>query len=222
MVTTTPRNIGVIKALIEDKRCHVTSGSTFENAGNLPEDYIQNVFNKYAGTRLGRQELYAHLLEDVPGALWSLDLLEKQRLQATTPLDLDRIVVAIDPPVTSGENSDECGIIVAGAAGNVRQQLGHAFLLADCTMHMAQPLEWAKEAVDAYHRYEADLIIAEVNNGGDLVETVIRQVDPSVNYKCVRASRDVPITWAYSTNWKIKCASSLIQGCPIAAKAQIA
>ena len=188
-ISTTPRNIKIIREILADPSTVVTTGSTYDNAGNLPKSFINAVRKRYEGTRLGRQELHAALLTDVPGALWAVDDIDKARLAADVRLELDRIVVAVDPPVTSGENSDECGIIVAGAAGNVVANDGHGFLLADRTVHMAQPLQWAEEAVKAYHEHQADLIIAEVNNGGELVEAVVRQVDPRVNYKAVRASR---------------------------------
>lgn len=188
-VSTTPRNIQVIRDIMEDDTTVVTSGSTYDNAGNLPKSFINAVERKYEGTRLGRQELHAALLTDVPGALWTQEDIDGSRLHASVELELSRIVVSIDPPVTSGEDSDECGIMVAGAAGNIKQNEGHGFLLADRTLHMAQPQEWAEAAIKAYHEFSADLIIAEVNNGGELVESVVRQVDPLVNYKAVRASR---------------------------------
>jgi len=136
---------------------------------------------KYEGTRLGRQELDAEVLEDVPGALWSREGIEAVRHQKA--LDLVRIVVAIDPAATSGEDADETGIIVAG-----KDPAGHGYVLADASGRYA-PTEWAKTAIALYRTHSADRIVAEVNNGGEMVEATLRMVDPNVPFTSVRASR---------------------------------
>jgi phage terminase large subunit-like protein len=182
MVTTTPKPLPLIKRLLEDSNTVVTRGSTFENARNLSPRFIAEMRRTFEGTRLGRQELYGELLEDTPGALWSRDLLEKGRKQ--NPGDLRRIVVAVDPPVSSGPEANRCGIIVAGQAGN-----GEIYILDDRSIQGASPHGWAMRALAAYKDYEADRLVAEVNNGGDLVEALIRQLEPEVSFRAVRASR---------------------------------
>ena len=138
---------------------------------------------RYAGTRLGRQELDAEVLSDTPGALWKLCDIEVARILPADLPTLRRVVVAIDPAVSNNENSDETGIIVAGRADD-----GHAYVIADYSGKFS-PDGWAREAIKAYHRHHADRIIAEVNNGGALVEATVRMVDPNVSYRAVHASR---------------------------------
>ncbi len=187
LVTTTPRNIKVLKDILADPATVSTRSSTYENEGNLAASYKTYILRKYGGTRLGRQEIEAAILDDVPGALWSLAKLDTLRIK-TAP-GMDRIVIAIDPPVTSGEAADECGMIVAGSKGNVRDMTGKAYVLADISSQGKKPSEWARDAVDAYHTWNADCIVAETNNGGELVEEVIRAIDPLVKYKSVHASK---------------------------------
>lgn len=160
--------------------------STYDNLANLAPEFIADVFRKYQGTRLGRQELMGELLMDVPGALWTLKLIDDYRVQyqqAPTPADFVRIVVALDPAVTSGEESAETGIIAAGRTWNE-----HYYVIRDVSGRVAA-FEWATRAVNTFHDLEADRIVAEVNNGGDLVEAQIRIVDKNVPYKDVHASR---------------------------------
>ena len=183
MVTTTPRPIPLIRELAADPTTHVTRGSTWENVANLAPAAVAKLKDKYAGTRLGRQELDGEILDDTPGALWTLAQIEALRVP-TAPV-LTRIVVAIDPAVTSNENSDETGIIVAGHESHT----DHGYVLEDVSQTQASPDAWMRAAVDAYHRHSADRIVAEVNNGGDLVETLLRTVDPNVPFTAVRASR---------------------------------
>jgi predicted phage terminase large subunit-like protein len=182
LVTTTPKPIKLLKELIARPDVVVTGGSTFENAANLAPTFLQAITDRYAGTRLGRQELEAELLSDTPGALWSLDLLD--RLRVTHAPELRRIVVSIDPAVSESEGSDETGIIVAG----VGAADGHVYVLADLTGKFA-PHEWAGIAIAAYRRHLADRIVAEKNQGGAMVEGTIRAVDPNVPYRAVHASR---------------------------------
>ena len=183
VVTTTPRPVPIIRRLAkqDDGTVHVTTGSTYENAANLAGDFIAEMKRRYEGTRLGRQELEAQILDDVEGALWNRETIDALRVTQHPPLK--KIVVAIDPAVTSGEDSDETGIIVAGVAQN-----GDAYILDDRTMK-GSPNEWAQAAVAAYNRHDADLIVAEANQGGDMVETVIKTVNSRVPVKLVRASR---------------------------------
>jgi phage terminase large subunit-like protein len=181
VVTTTPRPIPIIKNLLEDDDVVLTRGSSYENIANLAPTFIRRVLKRYEGTRVGRQELHAELLTDVPGALWTYDLLEQHRVKALP--EMVRIIVAVDPAVTSMENSDETGIIVCGKGVD-----NHGYVLRDYSRRVS-PNMWAKAAVSAYHEWEADRIIAETNNGGDLVEATIRTVDPKVSFKKVQAAR---------------------------------
>ena len=178
--TTTPRPVSLIHELLERGDVHITRGMTFDNADNLAAPALASLQARYAGTRLGRQELYGEVLSDTPGALWKRDQIEAQRVSKLP--DLARIVVAIDPAVTSGEGSDETGVIVAALGVD-----GQGYVLDDRSMR-ASPDRWAREAIAAYHSRGADRIVAEVNQGGDLVELTIRTVDRSVAYKAVRAS----------------------------------
>jgi phage terminase large subunit-like protein len=159
----------------------VTKGSTYSNREHLPQAFLNQMEKQYAGTRLGRQELDAQILDDVVGALWSRDLLEQTRRAAAPPLS--RIVVAIDPSVSNGEGSNECGIVVAGLGVD-----NHGYVLADESGVMA-PIEWARKAVALYKYWGADRIIAEANQGGALIENTIRAVDANVAFKAVHASR---------------------------------
>jgi phage terminase large subunit-like protein len=181
VVTTTPRPIPIVKQMLEDPQVHVTRGSSYENISHLAPSFIQRVIRKYEGTRVGRQELHAEVLLDMPGALWNYDMIEGCRV-ARIP-EMKRIVVAIDPAVTAHEDSDETGIIVAGKGID-----GHGYVLRDLSGRWTTD-EWASMAVKAYFDYGADRIIAEVNNGGDLVETVLRAFNRNVPYKAVHASR---------------------------------
>lgn len=181
VVTTTPRPTRLIRGLMTDSTAVLTRGTTFENRANLAPDFVEQIVRKYKGTRLGRQELDAELLDDVPGALWTRAVIEGCRA-GTFPV-LARVVVAIDPAVTSGEAADETGIIVAGKDGQ-----GHGWLLADASGRYA-PTEWAKTAIAAYRTHRADRIVAEVNNGGEMVEATLRMIDPNVSFAAVHASR---------------------------------
>jgi phage terminase large subunit-like protein len=177
VATTTPKPVKLVRDLMAT--AVITRSTTYDNLDNLAPTFREQILSRYEGTRLGRQELLAELLEDVPGALWTRDLIEKARGVAP---DLSRIVVAIDPAVTSGEQSDATGIIVVGAIGNV------GYVLEDLSGRYP-PEQWANIAVDAYRRWEADRIVAEANNGGDLVASVLRAVNPNVPVRLVRASR---------------------------------
>lgn len=181
IITTTPKPLPIIRELVADPTTIISRGSTYENRSNLAPAFFSKVVSKYEGTRLGRQEIHAEVLTDVPGALWTTAMLDACRV-AHVP-QLVRIVIAVDPAVTSGEDSDECGIVAAGVDRD-----GHGYLLEDGTIS-GTPDEWARAAVGLYAKWGADRIVAEVNNGGDLVEAVLRTVDPNIAYRAVRASR---------------------------------
>ncbi len=160
VVTTTPRPVPLVKRLMKDETTAVTKASTYANRANLADAFFRSVITRYEGTRLGRQELDAELIEDNPHALWSRALLEETRIAALP--ELARIVVAVDPPVTSGPGSDECGIVVAGC--DVR---GHGIVLDDRSLPRVSPLAWANRTAKAYRDHGADRIVAEANQGGD-------------------------------------------------------
>lgn len=182
-VATTPKPVKLLKELLarEGKDVVVTRGSTYENSSNLARSFIETIVRKYEGTRLGRQELLAELLTDVPNALWQRSKIDELRVSKAP--ELRRIVVAIDPAAKSEEGSDETGIIVAGIAHD-----GQGYVLDDLSGRY-QPLEWARKAIKAYRDYKADRIIAEVNNGGEMVEATLRSVEKTIPYRAVHATR---------------------------------
>jgi phage terminase large subunit-like protein len=186
-VTTTPRNVGVLKDILGSESTVATNAPTEANAANLAQGFLEEVRARYAGTRLGRQELDGVLMEAAEDALWTPAMLERARIGAAP--ELDRIVVAVDPPVTGHAGSDECGIVVVGAVTQGPVQTWRAFVLADASVRAARPAAWAEAAIRAMERWGADRLVAEVNQGGDLVEQVIRQVDPLVPFRKVHASR---------------------------------
>ncbi len=182
VVTTTPRPIGLLKRILADAATAVSRSRTLDNFGNLAPGFIQQMRARYGATSLGRQELDGEMVEDREDGLWSRATLERTRID-TAPA-LTRIVVAVDPPVTSGAKADACGIVVAGI-----DAAGRGYVLADRTISGHAPLVWAKVAVAALEEFQADRIVAEVNQGGDLVEGVIRQIDDKVPIRKVRATR---------------------------------
>lgn len=178
IVTTTPRPTKLIKELVGDSRNIVTVGTTYENKANLAQGFFDYVIKKYEGTTLGKQELLAQILSDNPAALWKRTDIDKARvIQAP---EFERVIVGVDPSATSG--GDEAGIITVGKQGD------DYYTLADDSIQ-GSPQTWAKAAVTAYHRHKANAIVAEDNNGGEMVEAVIRQVDPNVPIIRVHASR---------------------------------
>jgi len=182
VVTTTPRPIPLLKRLLEESSTVVSKATTQMNAANLAPVFLDTIVGRYRGTRLGRQELDAEMLEDRPDAMWPRALIEQCRVNAAP--ELERIVVAVDPPVTSGKRSDACGIVVAGRGAD-----GCTFVLRDATLEKAAPNEWAKAVVAAYHRASADRVVAEVNQGGEMVAAMIAQVDAAIPVRMVRATR---------------------------------
>jgi len=183
MVTTTPKPTKLIRQILKEPTTVITTGSTFDNSANLAGTYLKAVRDQYEGTRLGRQELYAEVLEEAEGALWTTEMLESASVKQEDVPDLTRIVVALDPAVTANAESDMTGIMVAGIDVN-----GIAYVLGDYTDKLL-PQAWAAKAIKLYHEYEADRIVAEVNQGGDMVKTTIHGEDETVPYRAVRASR---------------------------------
>jgi len=184
-VTTTPKPNPLTRRILKDKATVITRGSTFDNAANLAATALTQLRQKYEGTRLGRQELYAELLEDVPGALWTWDMIRAAQLKETPPIEaMRRIVIGVDPSGSDGETGDRQGIVGAG----VCKALGHGHVLANKTMR-GSPDEWGKEAVRLYDELKADCIVAERNFGGEMVRHVIQTVRKNVPVKLVTASR---------------------------------
>lgn len=180
-VTTTPRPTPMLKQIQSAPNVVITRGTTYENRANLAASFFDSIITKYEGTRLGRQELEGHDLDDSPGAMWNRDQIDKFRIRKA--LEMVRIVVAIDPAVTSKDDSDETGIVVVG-----KDEFGHAYVLEDCSIK-GTPDEWGRAAIQAMNRHQADRIIAEVNQGGDMVRYVLETIDKNVPVKMVRASR---------------------------------
>lgn len=181
LITTTPRPTKLFKEIISDEFTTVTHGSTYENRKNLADRYFKQIIKKYEGTRIGRQELEAELLGDVEGALWRLEMIQYLKLDPET-LHFERIVVAIDPAVTSKKTSDETAITVAGIIGE------QIYILHNIS-GIWTPNEWATKAIKLYERFGADRVIGEANNGGDLIEEVLRNINSNIAYKKVHASR---------------------------------
>lgn len=199
IVTGTPKRVKLVRAILDRPGVHLVTGSTYDNLANLAPTFRATILSLYEGTRVGRQELMGELLEDVEGALWSELTIDAARLALPAPADqwtsgFARTVIAIDPAVTSGEDSDETGIVGAAktdsrwcpACGPI--DAPHAFVLTDASGKFS-PDVWARRAVDAYDDIEGDRIIGEANNGGDMVELTVRTVDPAVPYTKVHASR---------------------------------
>lgn len=186
-VTTTPRSAPVLRDLLAQPSTVFTHAPTEANRANLAAGFLDEVQRRYAGTRLGRQELAGELLGDIDGALWSTDRIEAIRVD--TPPVLSRIVVAVDPSTSGKSTSDDCGIVVVGAVTEGPPQNWKAYVLEDATVSGASPLEWAQAAVSAFHRHGADRLVAEVNQGGAMVATVLRQIDPLLPFQPLHASK---------------------------------
>jgi len=182
VVTTTPRPSALLRAIIDDPQTIIGRSRTFDNSAHLSGKFLATVNARYGGTRLGRQELDGELITDRADGLWTRGELDKYRVQKAP--ELERIVVALDPPVSTGARADMCGLIAAGLGVD-----GRGYVLSDKSTKGLAPLKWAQSAIALFHTIEADRIVAEVNQGGDLVETVLRQVDPSVPIKKVHARR---------------------------------
>ena len=182
VATTTPRPTPLLRRLLADPRVAVSRSRTAQNAANLAPAFLDMVVGRYGGTRLGRQELEGALIEDRPDALWTRAGLEAGRAERAP--DLARVVVAVDPPASSGPRADACGIVGAGLDG-----AGGLWVLADATLVRAAPDRWAAAAIGLYHRLAADALVVEANQGGEMTSAVLAQVDPMVPVTMVRATR---------------------------------
>lgn len=187
IITTTPRPTRLVRFIASHPKTHISVVSTYANIENLADAFIDEIIQQYEGTRMGRQELYAEILDDNPGALWNRGLIDDYRMPDDAIADPDtfrRIVVAVDPAVSfDSEEGDETGIIVAGVGLD-----GMGYVLEDLSGRM-KPDQWAKTVVNAYHKWDADRVIAEVNQGGDMVEHTIRVMDDMIAYRPVRATK---------------------------------
>lgn len=182
LVTTTPKPIALLKTIMADEKTAIVNMRTDDNAGNLAKNFLLNITTRYGNTRLGRQELNGEILEDQEGSLWSRGQLDALRI--TDMPKLERIVVAIDPPASSEARGSCCGIAVVGLDKN-----GHAIVLKDASIEQATPSQWTNVAARCYRDFEADLIVAEVNQGGDMVKSVLQASDEQLPIQMVRASR---------------------------------
>ena len=182
VITTTPRPTLALKKLITDLATAVTRSRTADNRAHLAPSFWEDVQVRYAGTRLGRQELDGELIEDDPDALFRRELIEQGRVKAAP--ELVRVVVAVDPPASHGKKSNACGIICAGLGAD-----GRAYVLDDQSVQGARPAVWAARVVALYHARQACRVVAEVNQGGAMVEQVLREVDPQLSFRAVHASR---------------------------------
>ncbi len=184
VATTTPRAVPLVQRLLaqsEDGSVVVSRGSTYDNAGHLPRRFLDAVESEFAGSQLARQEIAGEMLDDIEGALWTRAMLEAAR-EKECAAEHRRIVVAVDPPASS--NGDECGVVVAALGED-----GIARVLADCSLPRAQPDRWAREVANAAQSWEADRVVAEANQGGAMVESVLRAADAGLPVKLVHASR---------------------------------
>lgn len=181
VATTTPRPTRLIRNLVEREDVVVTRGSTYENQMNLAPTFLEEVKARYEGTRLGRQELYAEILDDVEGALWTREMIEQSRVNNLP--DLTRIVIGVDPAITSRESSAETGIVAVGVDAN-----GTGYVLDDRSLK-GSPVEWANAAIALYHRSSADRIVVEANQGGDMVRHTLQTVESQIPIKTVHATR---------------------------------
>ena len=187
VITTTPRPLALLRQIENLSSTITVTGSSYENRANLDPKWLAETLAPYEGTRFGRQEIHAEILDDVPGALWTRRNLDDYRVREAP--DLERVVIGLDPPATSGEDANEAGIVAAGLARN-KDGHPHGYTLDDWSMR-GSPDEWGRRAVAAYHRFDADRIVAESNQGGEMVEHVIRSID-----------RDVPVTLVHATRGK--------------------
>ena len=181
LLTTTPRPLAWLKALVAAPGVVVARGATTENAANLPTAFLSAMQRDYAGTRLGRQELDGEFVDDIEGALWTRALLEQCRVRAVP--SARRVVVGVDPPASSGDRADACGIVVVALGAD-----GNGYVIDDASVQGLLPEQWARAVVAAADRHAADRVVAEVNNGGDMVVAVLRSVSSTLSVKPVRAA----------------------------------
>ena len=202
VVTTTPRPMALLKRLLAAKDTVVSRASSYANRANLSDAFFTEIASVYEGTALGRQELMGELVENVHGALWTWSMIEASRISQVP--ELDRIVIAVDPPASSGPDADECGIVVAGLCIGEEPHENIAYVLADHSLGQASPRQWGEATIAAYEEYQADRIIAEVNQGGEMVRHVLHQIDPNAAVRMVHARhgkrhRCEPIAALYET-----------------------
>ena len=185
VVTTTPRPTKLIKHLIDNPDAVVTRGSTFDNAKFLADGFLTRIAGRFDGRAIGRQELYGEIIEEAPGTLWTRALIERQRLPKDVPkADYVEIVIGVDPPARSGAKADECGIVAVGRTAG-----GIIHVLADLSSQGETPGEWSARVVSAFRHYEANRVVAEINNGGEMVAQVLRQNDANLPVRNVTATR---------------------------------
>ncbi len=184
VITTTPRPTKLIKALVADPDTFVTRATTFDNKPFLADDFIKRIVSRYEGRAIGRQELHAEIIDEAPGALWTRELLDRQRLPSTEAYEYSLIVIGVDPPARSGAKADECGIIVVGKRVN-----GEIHVIADLTSQGETPGQWGARVGAGYRRYKANRVVAEINNGGEMVVEVLRQAEPNLPVRTVTATR---------------------------------
>ena len=200
-VTTTPRPLPLVRKLVKDPRSVVSRASTYDNAANLAADFIAEMRAKYEGTRLGRQEIAAEILDDVPGALWTRDMIEKARGEA--PAHLDRIVIGVDPSGSDGETGDSQGIVVTGRKGD------HAYVLEDGSTRQS-PEGWARVVASLFAKHSADLVAVEKNYGGDMARAVLQAASKNLPVKLVNATRGKhvraePVSYLYERGKVTHC-----------------
>lgn len=186
VVTTTPRPIKALAKLIKTRGVVIGRAKTNENIAYLAPNFVSDMQATYGGTQLGRQELDGEFIDDQQGALWTRALIETNRIDAVTTLS--SIIIAIDPPITSGARSDSCGLIVAGMCQDGRDRT-HAVILQDASVQGLTPEGWARRAISLYEQWDADYLLAEVNQGGDMVRTILEAIDPTIPLQTVYATR---------------------------------
>ncbi len=191
LATTTPKPRQFFRRLLAEVGVVVTGGSTYENRANLPAKFFRDITSQYEGTSIGQQELYALLLDQADGALWTRKIIDDSRIRHA-PTEMERIVVAIDPAATSGDSANETGIVSVGVKKHGKENgsgpRDHYYVVEDMSGRYT-PLAWATKAIESMRHQSADRIVGETNNGGEMVETTLRTVDPDVPYRAVHASR---------------------------------
>jgi phage terminase large subunit-like protein len=180
-IATTPRPIKAIRDLLASPTTFVTRGTTYENRANLAPAFFEQIITRYEGTRLGRQEIEAEILDDVQGAIWNRSLLDDLRVSVVP--ELTRIVVAVDPSATSGVCADEAGIVAAGLGAD-----GHGYVLEDASIR-GTPNEWATAGVAVYNKWRANTLVAESNQGGEMVSLTFGTIKGAPHVKLIHASQ---------------------------------
>lgn len=212
IVTTTPRPMRLLKDIILRSDTAITKGNTRENLPNLAQTFVKSVIEKYENTRIGRQELNAEILDDVPGALWNRALIDSTRILPGSALEkivlpqMERIIIAVDPPKEMGKAGAECGLTVTGL--DIR---GHGYLLQDFSMPGPSPEEWGRAAVLAYDKWFADMIVYEANQGGEMVASVLRSAAKLLREEGARSHDFVPLKPVHATKGKMVRAEPVSQ-----------